>query len=194
MVRNRLAFVLGTLGVASLLVVGCSKSAPETDEGGMAAGIGSKPAAKLWSALAKYEKSHLRTWKGAFANPSPTPRDVLDAFNEVGYATTGVTGFWRGKVHNQWFGCSSDAGAPACVALKSHNDDFAKWDKFQTKIGELSSGKEKRFLAKNAKKMLTYLETYVPTELSESGMKSTGFYKKHLAGSMDGASMGDDDL
>lgn len=170
---------------------------PSGDDTGLAAGAGSaSKITAVWKQLAKYEDAYLKTWKGAFANPKPEPRDVLDAFNEVGYAVTGAGGFWRNKAKNQWFGCGSDGDTAICQALADHEAEFAKWDDFQKEISELADGKEKAFIARNHKKMLSYLKSYVPASPNESGMKATGFFKGSLAEALANGDVtaSDDDL
>ena len=158
----------------------------------MAAGVGGgSNTLGLWKRLGNYGDEYLRAWKSSLADPDPAPRDVLDAFNELAYAVTGPRGFWRDTVPNKWLGCASDAGAPACKTLTAN--DWASWDKLQEEIGNVPSGQEAAFIAKNGKRMMAYLDTYVPEAPSMSGMKQTAFFKAELAEKM-GATASDDDL
>jgi hypothetical protein len=159
-----------------------SKSADTDDEALIGASVGgSQLHLELWARLGSYESSHLRTWKDALASPDPSTREVLDAFNELGYTITGPAGFWRKTVPNQWFGCDTDTTSVVCKTLAASSaGELKEWDAFQTEIAELPDGKEIAFLRKNLKRMMTYLDTWVPRTASMSDMQATGFYKEKL--------------
>ena len=160
----------------------CGGKSGSGDDPGMAAGVASKrEVLALWQRLSLYKASYLRSWSGALADPDPSPRDVLDAWNELGFAVTGPGGFWRKTVPESWFGCTADAGSAPCRALSAASDNELKaWDAFQADIGKVTDGQELQFLAKNQKKMTDYLDTWVPEAPSMSPMKATGFYKEKL--------------
>lgn len=169
--------------VSLALSSACAPKSPSPDdEGGLAANVGgSQSHLELWARLGDYESSHLRTWKDALATPNPSAREVLDAFNELGYTITGPAGFWRKTVPNQWFGCDTDTNSMVCRTLAtSAAEELKEWDAFQTEISELPDGKEAAFLRKNLKRMMTYLDTWVPRTASMSDMQATGFYKEKL--------------
>jgi hypothetical protein len=138
----------------------------------------------VWQRLGVFHESHLKSWKEALAADPESASDVLDAFNEMAYAVTGPGGFWRKTLPKKWLGCPQNEELPPCIKLASLEKDLARWDKVQEKIGKLSVKSAKRFLARNYSKMLAYIDTYVPTEFSDSEMKKTGFFKQHLAESM----------
>lgn len=192
--RSTLTALLG----ATLALGACSKSTTEAagDEPGMAAGVGQRSqVVAVWKALAQYDSGYLKKWKDALADPDPTPRDVLDAFNEIGYAVTGPGGFWRNTVPKNWFGCENDPNTAVCQRLaKANSEDFKAWDAFQNEISDLPDGKEANFLAKNHKKMLDYLATYVPDSPNMSEMKRTAFFKSDLAQALEATAADDGGL
>ena len=166
--------------------------------GGEPAGLatGSTKAQTVWNHMEPYTNSYLKAYDGAFDEQPPTPIDVLEAFNELGYSVTGPGGFWRTTVPNQWMGCQVNGELPACHALKSLEPELKKWDAFQEKINGLSPKQASRFLAANHKKMVRYLKTYVPSAKSETGMKATALYTKKLASAFEtsgAGSLGDGD-
>lgn len=152
--------------------------------------------AKLWKALGKHQRVWLKNWRGAFADGAPSDQDVIDAWGEIAYASTGPAGFWRHKVPNMWLGCAKDKSSASCRALSAASGEFERWDRFQEKLENLRDGQAARFLKKNGAKMLGYLRTFVPTKQSASAMERTGFYKKHLRKAMAeaGGVAADDDL
>ena len=54
----------------------------------------------MWSELSAFEGSFLKSYRGAFKGDAPEPVEVLEAFNELGYAVTGHGGFWRRPVRD----------------------------------------------------------------------------------------------
>ncbi len=160
----------------------CGRKPSADDEAGLGANVGgSQPHLELWSRLATYGSSHLRTWKDALSAPDPAPRDILDAFNELGYMVTGPAGFWRKTVPEQWFGCQSTPDSVACTTLASTSEtELKRWDEFQKEVSEVPDGKELAFLRKHHKRMMEYLDTWVPRTPSMSDMQATGFYKTKL--------------
>lgn len=145
------------------------------------AASGTRDASKvLWQRLAAYQDSYLGAWRDAFQESEPDPTDVLDAWSEVASKVTGPTGFWRETVPNQWFGCPDDPGAPMCRKLGQLGPELSAWDTLQEEIGALEPGRERAFLAKNADRMLRYLDTYVPSAPSDTGMRDTAFFRENL--------------
>ena len=166
----------------------------EQDPTGQA--TGQSPANALWADLSSYEGSFLKSYRGAFDNEKPEPMEVLEAFNELGFAVTGHGGFWRKTVRDQWLGCQRNGETKACKNLEKAFGELGDWDAFQEKISKVSDKGAKRFLARNHRKMRAYLTRYVPAEKSATSMETTGFYKSHLADAMNsGLTMeSDDDL
>ena len=165
----------------------------DQDPTGQATGQSSAKA--LWSDLSSYEGSFLKSYKGAFEQGNPEAMEVLDAFNELGFAVTGHGGFWRKTVKDQWLGCEVNGETAPCKSLTKALGELADWDAFQEKASNVTEAGAKRFLARNHRKMRSYLTRYVPTEKSAKGMEATGFYRSHLATSMqNGLTMEEDDL
>jgi hypothetical protein len=176
------------VGSAAFIVV-----STEHDPTGQATGQSSTAA--LWSDLSAYEGSFLRSYRGAFDTQNPEAMEVLEAFNELGFAVTGHGGFWRKTVRDQWLGCGMNAETAACKSLETALDELADWDAFQEKVSNVSDAGAKRFLARNHRRINSYLQRYVPAQKSASSMELTGFYKSHLAVTMkSGLTMEDDDL
>jgi hypothetical protein len=156
---------------------------------------GQNPSDALWSDLAAYEGSFLKSYRGAFKADNPEPIEVLEAFNELGFAVTGHGGFWRKTVRDQWLGCEMNAETAACRSLEKALEELTRWDTFQEKVSNVSESGAKRFLARNHRKIKQYLERYVPAQKSATSMESTGFFKSHLEVAMkSGLMMEDDDL
>ena len=168
----------------------------QADQDPTGAATGQSVSATMWSDLSTYEKSFLKSYRGAFDVTSPEPIEVLEAFNELGFAVTGHGGFWRKKVHDQWLGCQANGEAAACKKLSQAVSEFEEWDAFQEKISKVSENGAKRFLARNHRKMRSYLNRFVPKgEPSMSSMEQTGFFKSQLAEAMkSGFNVEDDDL
>ncbi len=141
---------------------------------------------RLWVALGAYQHTHLKAWREALtSSESPTALDVLDAYNEMAYAVTGVAGFWRKTLPSQWLGCTANADTEACVALDKSAAELTMWDGFQKKIERISTERAAvRFLKRNEKQMTAYLNQYVPVRFAASEVKETGYFQSHLAASM----------
>lgn len=175
--------LITTLALCTVLpIAACGGKSQPDDEAGMAAGVGSKQSMlALWQKLGAYGTVYLKTWKDAFADPDPSARDVLDAFNELGFAITGPGGFWRKTVPDQWFGCGAEPGTPPCKALQAASEGELKtWDGFQSEIAKLPDGQELAFITKHHKRMLGYIDTWVPDAPSMTAMKETGYFKEKL--------------
>ena len=171
-----------------------TKTAASGDGPGLAAGLTSKQsAAEIWKRLAAYDHGYLEAWKDVLSDPDPSPRDVLDAFNELAFAITGPAGFWRKTVPERWLGCQADPDTPVCKALVGASAArFEALDKLQAEIAELPAGKESTFLAKHGTELLAYLDAYVPATPSMSAMRDTGFFKDTLAQKLDAVATRDD--
>jgi len=156
-----------------------------SDPSGHATGISKT---SLHSKLLQYEDSHLSAWSGALQEESPAALDILEAWSELAYKVTGKTGFWRDTVQNQWMGCQMEPDAPACRKLNKMASEFREWEEVQQKIETLSERSARRYLRRNGKKLADYVDRYVPAEMSDSGMRSTGIYRDSLADVFDGDS------
>ena len=166
--------LLAAAGAVALLV-----SQP-VDPEGQAVGQGSG-GDRVWQRLSAYEGTLLKSWRGAFDNVQTDPMDVLDAFNEVAFATTGPAGFWRRTVPARWLGCSFEAASAPCRALSAAGEEFARWDDLQARISALEPHQARRFLARNSRDMLAYLDRYVPAKATAPAMRETPFFADRLA-------------
>jgi len=175
--------VLGGLAVV-VAAAGFLVLTHQQDPSGQAAGR-SAQAEQLWRAMSRYQNNYLRGWKHAFKSGNHSAMDVLDAFSELGYAVTGPGGFWRKDLPNGWLGCRRLPDSPPCEALADQSAELEKWDAFQGEIREVDEADARKFLETNHEKMLKYIERYVPSEPSASGMQSTPFYQENLAGAME---------
>ena len=183
-----LVALLALVGVAGVVVY-------STDQDPTGQATGQSSATVLWSDMSNYEGSFLKSYRGAFGDEEPSAIEVLEAFNELGYAVTGHGGFWRKTVRDQWLGCEMNGESAACKDLEKALGELKDWDAFQEKVAGVSEAGAKRFLVRNHRKMRSYLKRYVPAEKSATSMEETGFYKSHLAAAMkSGFSMEDDDL
>jgi hypothetical protein len=182
---------------ALLLLVGTAGFfVMSTDQDPTGQATGQRSAVALWSDLSAYEGSFLKSYKGAFVEgEEPQATEVLEAFNELGFAVTGHGGFWRKTVRDQWFGCPMNAETAVCKSLERALGELADWDVFQEKVANVSGPGAKRFLARNHRRMTAYLTRYVPAEKSATSMEQTAFYKAHLEAAMkSGLTMEVDDL
>ena len=171
----------------ALGAAGCSKGGdtPAAAPGGapvMGAGLSGRDAAtELWLRLATYRESFLSSWsEGAFETPKPRAMTVLKAFAQVVDQVTGPSGFWRDRVPNELLACHSNPDDQVCEGLDQAHADFAEWDELARDIGRLDATRADVFLARNHERMVTYLDTYVPSQASEAGMKQTAFFDQKL--------------
>ncbi len=174
------------IGVTALVAVGVVLAWLRPEPTGMAIGR-LKPAErqmhlKLWSALEPGGQTYLQEWAEELQDPPEDPLMLIDAFNEMAFAVTGPTGFWRKTVPNKFFGCKADPSSPPCMSLKKAAGDFQRWDKLQTTLGKIESSRAaRRALKKHGKDMEEYLTTMVPKAEGIDGLQSTPFFNKTLA-------------
>lgn len=142
----------------------------------------SSTAGDLWSRMGNYQESYLGAWRSELDKDvsAVSPQDVLDAWSELAYGVTGQRGFWRKTVPNEWLGCGNGEATPACEALSQAEPEFADWDRFQERLGTTSEGSARRFLARNGRKMMDYLDRYVPERPTPSAMRETAFFDDQL--------------
>lgn len=152
-----------------------------------------KRTSPVWAALGEHAEMWLPNWSDALAEPPTSPLDVVEAWNELAYAVTGKTGFWRKQVAGEWLGCGGDLGealdedldddegAP-CAGFAALEQELASWDKLQAQARDLEERRARAFLRRHEKKMLEYMKRYVPAEPSASAMRTTGAFNQHLAG------------
>lgn len=81
---------------------------------------------------------------------------------------------------NELLACHSNPDDQVCEGLDQAHADFAEWDELARDIGRLDATRADVFLARNHERMATYLDTYVPSQASEAGMKQTAFFDQKL--------------
>ena len=134
----------------------------------------------LVTRLDPFHQSYLRGWKDKLRVAHPDPADVLDAFAELMVQVTGPTGFWRKTVPMSWLGCGTDPTTDPCQRLDAATPELKKWDTLQAAIGALGKGQASGWLNRHQKRLIEYLDTYVPLEPSMSGAQATGFYQARM--------------
>ncbi len=176
MKRKNLGLLLGllvVLGAGAGLVVWQGGSAE-----GLATGR-SAQADRMWTRLIELRDPYLDDWLGAFDKKRPAPMDVLEAWNEVALQVTGPGGFWRRQVPDRWMGCQQLPDSAACATLSmAVEGEFRKYDGFMTEIHEMKPRGARRYLSKRYDSMMTYLDHYVPADLSSPAMQKTPFFEK----------------
>lgn len=174
------ALVIGL--IALVAVAGGVLFMTQRDPEGQALGAGSKTEA-MWSRLSGYQDTYLRKWMAANGD-GHGPRQVLDAFEELGYQVTGPGGFWRKEVRQRWLGCDKLPDQASCLQFEMAEGDFQKWDTFVEGLGEVKDDQAARFIDKHYGEMMDYLDRYVPDDPSATGMQKTRFYDERLKGAM----------
>ena len=139
---------------------------------------GSDPAvAELAAKLAPYEIAYLRSWKEKLhANPIE-PIDALGATTEL---MAQVEKFWKITVPMEWLGCKADARSDQCQSHARMMKDFKKPEELRKEMERFDkSPAALAWLRRNTTRVALYLDTYVPSETSESGMRATAFWQDH---------------
>jgi hypothetical protein len=154
------------------------------DPSGHAAG-GSARADALWARLQDYRGTYLRRWMSAYGGQAPTAKQVLEAFDELGYQVTGPGGFWRKDVRQGWLGCDRVPDQSSCEQLSAAEGEFGRWDAFLEQAGNVSEKQAAQFIDQHFNQMSEYLDTYAPVDPSATGMQKTGFFEKNLRGTLD---------
>ena len=175
--------------VVCLLMQACS-GLPEdgsTQELDKAQGalLNEKKAVKLWKHLMRYRGTYLTRWEPVFASGKHTTCDVIDAFNDVAWQTTGPDGVWRTRIPQDWLECANQQEDPICENLNNHLGKFLEWDDFQESITRLEPGRAAPFFVKNHDKFYEYLDLYVLKTDTPEAMRRTKFYRFMLASGAD---------
>jgi hypothetical protein len=135
--------------------------------------------------MGQYGESYLQNWDEALQGEAPNATEVVDAFNELAYAVTGPTGFWRATLPNNWLGCRQDPSSAPCLKLTGAQPELARWDEIQENLSNMPERQAGTFLRRNKRSILAYFDNYVPQEPSSSAMKQTLYYQEHLIGLLD---------
>ena len=139
-----------------------------------------KRAEALWKRLATYEKAYLTRWGPVFKMEGRYASDLIDAWNDLGYALTGPDGLWRTTVPNVWFECGKKPDQKICKALQEHEEVFAEWDIFQEKISRMEPRRGGSFLLEHIDDIEQHMDTYVMEKPTREAMEQTKFYREFL--------------
>lgn len=137
-------------------------------------------ARELAQRLDRYADGMLRPWKDRLRAERPEPMDTIEALSDLMIQVTGPTGLWRKTVPAQWYGCAEDPTSDQCQKLMMATRKLEKLDAFQSQVAGVSRGQAGPWLKKNVKRVMEYLDTYVPDEPSLSGCQATPFYQTNL--------------
>lgn len=136
--------------------------------------------AAVWLALGTYKGSFLKNWRDALAKPPESAHDVLAAFGELMVQVTGPTGIWMKTVPNEWFGCVANPKQPQCEKLKEATAEFRPWGSFRRQMERQSPQSARGWLKRNRRRLLGYIERYVPMQPSLSGLQQTKLYMEKM--------------
>ncbi len=135
---------------------------------------------ELAARLDKHSDPFLRMWKDRLRAEHLDAGEVLAAMAELMVQVTGKTGFWRKMAPAQWFGCHGETPDDVCKKLEKAEPQFRKADALQVSVMAVSHAGATQYIRKNSKKLLEYIDTFVPMDASMSGAQATGFYTAHL--------------
>ncbi|MCO4762057.1 MAG: hypothetical protein KC502_11170 [Myxococcales bacterium] len=130
----------------------------------------------VWKALKPYSGTMLKNWKKALAAPPASAHDVLGAFSELMVQVSGPTGIWRRTVPHEWFGCKAQPKQEQCTKVAKASAEFAPWDRFQRAMERQSPKGARGWLKRNRRRLLAYIERYVPRAPNLTGIQQTPLY------------------
>lgn len=133
---------------------------------------------ELLKQLAPFETAYLRNWKEKLHGSTVDPLDALGATLEL---MAQVDKFWKITVPQEWLGCRADPRSDACVNHSKLLKSFHKADELRRDIERLDrSPAALAWLRRNGARVAAYLDTYVPTETSDSAMRATPLWAERL--------------
>ncbi|MEY3013898.1 MAG: hypothetical protein RIT45_2633 [Pseudomonadota bacterium] len=135
---------------------------------------------ELWRALGRYEKSFLKNWADRLVGAPGSASEALEAMGELMTQVSGPTGLWRRTVPQEWFGCVDNPGSPQCTKLAAANEEFAAWDRFAEQMARQKGSSAKGWLKRNKSRMMGYMDRYVPSVASLSGLQGTPLYAEKV--------------
>ena len=141
--------------------------------------VDSKTAKKI-AGLLLARPAFVRSWRDKLEAPALEPIDVLDALAELMVLATGPTGLWRKTMPQEWFGCRQAPDSAQCKRLTEMETDFRKADALHDEVTRVGRPQAGGWLRRNDDRVINYLETYVPTEPSLSGIQATPLYTNRL--------------
>ena len=152
----------------------------EVEEEGTRLSEFDKRAEALWKRLGTYDKTYLVRWAPVFKMEGRYASDLIDAWNDLGYALTGPDGLWRTTVPDVWFECHKKPDQKVCQGLKAHEEVFREWDVFQEKISRMEPRRGGSFLLDHIGDIEQHLDTYVMDNPTRESMEKTKFYREFL--------------
>ncbi len=135
---------------------------------------------ELWRALGRYEKSFLKHWADRLVGAPGSAAEALEAMGELMTQVSGPTGLWRRTVPQEWFGCADNPGSAQCTKLATANEEFAAWDRFAEQMARQKGSGAKGWLKRNKSRMMGYMDRYVPSVASLSGLQGTPLYAEKV--------------
>lgn len=141
---------------------------------------GDSKTAKKIAGLLLARPSFVRSWRAKLETPAVEPIDVLDALAELMVLATGPTGLWRKTMPQEWFGCRKAPDSAPCKRLTEMETDFRKADSLHDEVTRVGRAQADGWLRRNDDRVINYLEAYVPTEPSLSGIQATPLYINRL--------------
>lgn len=154
-------------------------STRKDEDGGAASASKAKQdpdVAAVWLALSPYGNSMLKNWKSALARPPASAYDVLAAFTELMVQVSGPTGIWRKTMPGEWFGCTANPKQEQCTKLAKATEEFKAWDRFQRAMERQSASSARGWIKRNKRRLLGYIDRYVPAAPSLTGIQQTPLY------------------
>lgn len=130
----------------------------------------------VWLALSPYRDNLLKNWRAPLRKAPATAYDVLAAFSELMVRVSGPTGIWRKTVPYEWFGCRANPKQEQCTKLKQANTEFKAWDALHRSMERQSQSSARGWIKRNKRRLLGYLERYVPSSPNLTGLQQTPLY------------------
>ncbi len=124
--------------------------------------------------LVGFEGAYLRQWKDKLHAVTVDPLDAVGAVIEL---MTQVDKFWKVTVPMDWLGCRTDPRSEACLNHSQFLKGLRHADELRHEMEHLDrSAAALSWLRKNGARVSVYLDTFVPTETSDSAMRATPFW------------------
>ncbi len=129
--------------------------------------------------LVTYESAYLHHWKDKLHATTVDPLDAVGATLEL---MVQVDKFWKVTVPTEWLGCKSDPRSVACLDHAKLLKGFRRAEDLRRDMEHLDrSLAALLWLRKNGTRVTVYLDTFVPTETSDSAMRATPFWTERQA-------------
>lgn len=124
--------------------------------------------------LGGFESAYLRQWKDKLHAATVDPLDAVGATLEL---MAQVDKFWKITVPMDWLGCRTAPTSQACAAHTQLLKGLRHADELRHEMERLDrSASALNWLRKNGQRVSVYLDTFVPSETSDSAMRATPFW------------------